>query len=44
LLGLTSASLYAQAKAKLVSLFEAVRLQIDTEKARRAANLCPQRG
>jgi hypothetical protein len=39
--GLTSAGLYARAKAKIVSLFATLRQAVDMERVRRAANLCP---
>lgn len=40
-LGVTSAGLYARAKAELTSLLASLSLAVDKERARQAANLCP---
>jgi hypothetical protein len=40
-LGVTSAGLYAKAKARLTSLLNELRLKLDEERVRSAANLCP---
>jgi type II secretory pathway pseudopilin PulG len=40
-LGLTSAGLYARAKAQLTSLLESLRLAVDKQRVREAATICP---
>jgi hypothetical protein len=40
-LGVTSASLYARAKAEMTSLVGSLRLAVDQQRVREAANLCP---
>lgn len=40
-LGITSAGLYARAKAEMTALRESLRLAVDQERVRQAANLCP---
>jgi hypothetical protein len=41
-LGVTSAGLYARAKAQLTSLLSTLRLELDKQKVREAADLCPK--
>ncbi len=41
-LGITSAGLYARAKAELTALLATLRQTLQLERVRRAANLCPQ--
>jgi hypothetical protein len=43
-LGVTSAGLYARAKAQLTSLLSTLRLELDKQKVQEAANLCPKTG
>lgn len=40
-LGVTSAGLYARAKAQLTSLLESLRLAVDKQRVREAATICP---
>jgi hypothetical protein len=40
-LGITSAGLYARAKAELTSLLGSLRVEVDQERVRKATNLCP---
>lgn len=41
-LGITSAGLYARSKAELISLLTNLRLAVDKQRVRQAANLCPR--